>query len=78
MINYELNLLELSCEINFSPLGVSGPALVIQRVEVLHNLYHCLSFGLWDEKYQECRAEYAVSHKNQEAELAESILRGHT
>lgn len=73
-----MNLLEFSCKINFSPLDVSGPVLVIQCVEVLHNLYHCLSFGLWDEKYQESRAENAVSHKNQEAELAESILRRHT
>lgn len=42
-------MLKFSSKINVSPFSVSAPVLVIQLVEILHNLYHCLSFGLWDK-----------------------------
>lgn len=45
----EFKKLEFSCKINVSLVRVSTSVLVIQFVEVRHDLYHCLSFGLWDK-----------------------------
>ena len=74
----ELSLIELkfSWNVSLSILNVTAPVLVIQFVEVFHNLDHRLSFCLWDENDQECCTEEAVGHKDQEAELTESILCG--
>lgn len=62
----------LSCQLHVSFLNTPIP--IIQFIEILHNLHHCLSFGLRNVTYQKRSTGEAVQHKNQEAELAESIL----
>lgn len=57
---------------------LNGPVLEIQFVEVLRDLDHGLSFGLRDKSYQKCCTQKRVRHKNQEAELTESILQRDT
>lgn len=60
--------LKFSCKINVGFVDVSA-APIIQFTEILHNVNHCLSFGLWDKTYQK-----GSTDKDQEAELAKSIL----
>lgn len=53
---------------------LSDPVLVVQLVELLHDLSHRLPFGLRDKTQQKGWAEQAVGHEDQEAELAEATL----
>lgn len=74
--NNLMNILKLSLKSIFLLLWVCVCVFEIQFFKVFCNLSHWFPFSLRHKVQHERCAENAVGHKNQEAELSNSILEG--